>query len=83
MEATAAHRALEKVADGTCTRIWAWMTDKYRKKMNGGVGYITIEISQKGTAREREAQEKERSPWDARGVRDSSPRARGPFSLGP
>ena len=23
------------------------MTDKYRKKMNGGVGYITTEISQK------------------------------------
>ena len=83
MEATAAHRTLEKVADGTCTRIWAWMTDKCRKKMNGGVGYITTKISQKGTAWEREAQEKERSPWDARGVGDSSPRARGPFSLGP
>ena len=57
--------------------------DKCRKKMNGGVGYITTEISQKGTAWKREAQEKERGTWDARGVGDSSPRARGPFSLGP
>ena len=83
MEATAAHRALEKVADGMCTRIWAWMTDKCRKTMNGGVGYITTEISLKGTAWKREAQEKERGPWDARGVGDSSPRVREPFSLGP
>ena len=58
MGATAAHRAPKKVADETCTRVWAWMTDKCRKKMNGGVGYITIEISQ----RKREAQEKERGP---------------------
>ena len=48
MGATAVHRAPEKLADGTCTRVWAWMTDKCRKKINGGVGYITIEISQKG-----------------------------------
>ena len=41
-----------------CTQVWTWMTDKCRKKMNGGVGYITIEISQ----RRREAQEKERGP---------------------
>ena len=47
MGATVAHRAPEKVTDGTCTRVWAWMTDKCRKKMNGGVGYITTEISQK------------------------------------
>ena len=46
MGATAAHRTTEKVADGTCTRIWTWMTDKCRKKMNEGVGYISIEISQ-------------------------------------
>ena len=58
MGATAAHGAPKKVADETCTRVWAWMTDKCRKKMNGGVGYITIEISQ----RRREAQEKERGP---------------------
>ena len=55
------------------------MTDKCRKKMNGGGGYITIEIS-KGME---EAQEKGRGSRDARGVRDSSPQARTPFSLGP
>ena len=38
--------------------------------MNGGVGYITIETSQ-------------REGRDARGVGDPSPRARVPFSLGP
>ena len=78
MGAIATHSAPEKVADGTCTRVWTWMTDKCRKKMNGGVGYITTEISQK-----EETQEKERGPWDAREVGDSSPRARGPFSLEP
>ena len=84
MGATAAHRAPKKMADGTCTRVWAWMTDKCRKKMNGGVGYITTEISQKeGTAWEKEAWEKGERPLDARGAGDSSPRARGPFSLGP
>ena len=57
MGATATHRAPEKVADGTCTRVWEWMTDKCRKKMNGGVGYITTEISQKegGSVKRREA----------------------------
>ena len=47
MGATTAHRAPEKVADGTCTRIWTWMTDKCKKKMSGGVEYITREISQR------------------------------------
>ena len=85
MEAITAHKTPEKVADGTCTRVWAWMTDKCRKKMNGGIRYITIEISQRGGGRrkEKEPQEKERGPWDARGVGDSSPRARVLFSLGP
>ena len=64
MGATAAHRAPEKVADGTCTRVWAWMTDKCKKKMNGGLGYITTEISQK----EGGPGKKERGPWDARGA---------------
>ena len=54
MGATAAHRAPEKVADGTCTRVWAWMTDKCRKKMNGGGGYITREISQRRGVEKRE-----------------------------
>ena len=52
--------------------------------MNGGVGYITTEISQKGDGLEEGGLgENEKGPWDARGARDSSPRARGPFSLLP
>ena len=47
MGATAAHRAPEKMADGTCTQVWAWMTNKCRRRINEGEGYITIEISQK------------------------------------
>ena len=83
MGATAAHRAIKKVVDGTCTQVWAWMTE-CRKKMNWGVGYITIETLQKGDGlREGGPGEKERGPWDARGAGDSSPRVRGPFSLGP
>ena len=46
MGATAAHRAPERVADGTCTRVWAWMTNKCRRRMNGREGYITTEITQ-------------------------------------
>ena len=41
MGATTAHRAPERVADGTCTRVWAWMTNKCRRRMNGKEGYIT------------------------------------------
>ena len=47
MGVTTAHRVPKKVTDGMCTQIWAWMTNKCRKKMNGGVGYITTEVSQK------------------------------------
>ena len=57
MGATVAHRAAEKVADGMCTRVWAWMTDKCRKKMKGGGGYIRREISQR-----REGGEERKSP---------------------
>ena len=32
MGATVAHKALERVADGTCTQVWAWMTNKYRRR---------------------------------------------------
>ena len=48
MGATATHRAPERVADGTCTQVWAWITNKCRKRMNGGGVYIYIasEISQ-------------------------------------
>ena len=62
MGAIAAHRAPEKVADGTCTRIWAWMIDKCRKKMNGGVGYITTEISQKGGGGKRRPRKRREAP---------------------
>ena len=62
MGATAAHRAPEKVVDGTCTRVWAWMTDKCRKKMNGGVGYITTEISQKRGGGRRRPRKRREAP---------------------
>ena len=39
-------KAPERVADGTCTQVWAWMTNKCRRRMNGGEGYITTRISQ-------------------------------------
>ena len=60
MGTTAAHRAPERVADGKCTQVWAWMTNKCRRRMNGGEGYITIEISQrKEKKKKREKGEKE------------------------
>ena len=48
MGATAAHRAPEKVTDGTRTQVWAWMTNKCRRRMHERKGYITAEIPQKG-----------------------------------
>ena len=61
MGAAVAHRAPKRMADGTCTQEWAWITDKCRRRMNKREGYITTEISQnRGTAKkEREAQRKE------------------------
>ena len=47
IEATTAHRASEEVADGTCTQVWAWMTNKCRKRMNQREGYIISDISHK------------------------------------
>ena len=64
MGATIAHRAPEKVVDGTCTQVWVWMTNKCRRRMNEGEGYITAEISQK---RERRKQERERRRGKALG----------------
>ena len=46
--ATAAHRAPEGVADGTCTQVWTWMTNKCRERMNQKKWYITLEIPHKG-----------------------------------
>ena len=62
MGATAAHRAPERVADGTCTQVWVWMTNKCKMMMNGREGYITTEISQRrGDEKEKKkAQRKER-----------------------
>ena len=59
MGATAAHRALERVADGTCTQVWAWMTNKCKRRMNRGERYITTEISQRkgDTEKQREKDE--------------------------
>ena len=70
METTAAHRVLERIADGTCTQVWIWMTNKCRRRMNGGEGYITIEISQrkekkkkkKGKRRKRKPRERREAP---------------------
>ena len=56
--ATVAHRAPERVADGTCTQVWAWMTDKCRRKMNGREGYITTEITQSRGGEKRKPREK-------------------------
>ena len=85
MGAIAAHRAPERVADGTCTRTWAWMTDKYRRRVNGKEGYIMIEITQdRGGKKEKQQEglEKGGRLLDERGVGSSCPRVRGPFSLG-
>ena len=60
MGATAAHKASERVVDGTCTQVWVWMTNKCRRRMNRGEGYIAIEISQRGGWGGGEAKEKEK-----------------------
>ena len=60
MRATTAHRTPERMADETCTRVWAWMIDKCRRKMNGGVRYITTEILQRrGDTKKQREREKE------------------------
>ena len=60
MGTTAAHRALERVADGTCTQVRTWMTNKCRMRMNGGEGYITTEISQRKGRKKEEGKPRER-----------------------
>ena len=62
MGATAAHRAPERAADETCTRVWIWMTDKCRRRMNGREGYITTEITQ----REKGERKRRRRPRERR-----------------
>ena len=69
MKATAAHKAPERMADGTCTRGWAWMTDKYRRRMNRREGYITTEISQRrGDSQEGEGGPETGRPRDRKEV---------------
>ena len=70
MGATAAHRALERMADGTCTRGWAWMTDKCRRRMNRREGYIKTKISQRrgGRPGSRRPRDRKEAPVWPRGV---------------
>ena len=85
MGAIAAHKVPERMADGTCTQGWVWMTNKCRKRMNRKEEYITTEISQeKGGGEEEEGGPKtgRRLLRDREGLAHSRPRARGPFSLG-
>ena len=87
MGVIAAHRALERVANGTCTQVWAWMTNKCRRRMNGGEGYITTKISQRkrrggGKEKEEGKRRKKRGSWETRGAGNSHPQTRSPFSLG-
>ena len=49
MEATAAHRVSERMADRTCTRGWAWMTDKCKRRINRrGRIYNNRDLTKKG-----------------------------------
>ena len=60
MGTTAAHRAPERVVDGTCTQVWVWMTNKCKRRMNRDERYIITEISQrKGRQKNRERKRKE------------------------
>ena len=82
MGATATHRVPEKEVDGTCTQVWAWITNKCIKRMNGEEWYITIEISQRrGGTKKKRKRGGERGSWEVRGVGNSHPRLRSPFSL--
>ena len=59
------------------------MTDKCRRRMNEREEYITTEITQsRGDGQEEGGLEKGERLLGAKGVGDSRPRARGPFSLG-
>ena len=63
MGATAAYKAPERVTDGSCTQVWAWMTNKCRRMMNQREGYITLEIFQKKGGGRRKFLGSERS-WE-------------------
>ena len=53
MGATTTHRAPERVPDGTCTQVWAWVTNKCRKRMNQVEGYIYYQRSPKKEKRKK------------------------------
>ena len=58
------------------------MTNKCRRRMNGREEYIITEITQSGGGRRRRRlRERREALGVARGVGDSRPRMRGPFSL--
>ena len=68
--ATTAHRASGGVADRTCTQVWAWMTNKCRKRMNQKKRiYNTKDLPQE-------------EDGEAKGAGNSHPRTRSPFSRG-
>ena len=48
------HSKLRKALDGTGTQVATYMINKWTAKMNGGEGYITTEISQRGETEKRE-----------------------------
>ena len=69
MGATAAHRVPEIVADETCTQVWAWMTNRCRRRMNGE-GYITTEISQRRKRKKGKTERKKEGGTEAPRRRD-------------
>ena len=68
------------------------MTNKCKRRMNERGEYITTEITpivgggglgaRKKKKKRRRPRERKKAPVSPRGVRDSRPRANGPFSLG-
>ena len=66
--ATAAHKAPERMADGTCIQVGTWMTNKCRKRMNERWGYITSEISQVKKGEKREEGKKVPGKWGELGI---------------
>ena len=77
MGATAAHRTPERVVDGMHTQVWAWMTNKCRRRMKEKRIYNSRDLPKEGGRRKMEG-----GSWEARGAGSPHPRARGPFSLG-
>ena len=59
MGATAAYRVPKRVADRTCTQVWTWITNKCRRRINQGEGYIYIYIYHIRDLTKKEAPEKQ------------------------